>query len=254
MFVTVVHIIMPVPMLNILNGGKHAADSTDLQEFMIMPLGAETFAHALRMCSDIYHALKKLLQGKDLNVNIGDEGGFAPSLGALLAGWISPANSALASGMTLMVMFVSRVLDGLTGGNISVAQAYITDVTDEQNRARGLGMIGAAFGLGFIIGPAAGGALSQWGYSIPAFVATAVSLINWLAIFFFLPEGAELQSFEDSMVGDMLDLTKGVFQQEVVISKRVCLHRKASLSDSFINIIQYGPLFDRQHGCFFLRS
>ncbi len=73
-------ITLPVPMMNILNGGKHAADSTDLQEFMIVPLGANRFSNALRMCSDIYHALKKLLQSKGLNANIGDEGGFAPSL------------------------------------------------------------------------------------------------------------------------------------------------------------------------------
>ena len=61
----------------------------------------------------------------------------------------------------LVMLFAARILAGLTGGNISVAQAYITDVTDEKNRARGLGMIGAAFGLGFIIGPAVGGLLSQ---------------------------------------------------------------------------------------------
>jgi enolase len=71
---------LPVPMMNILNGGKHAADSTDFQEFMIVPLGAKRFSHALQMCSDIYHTLKKLLQSKGLNVNIGDEGGFAPAL------------------------------------------------------------------------------------------------------------------------------------------------------------------------------
>ncbi len=86
------------------------------------------------------------------------------------------------------VLFLSRVLDGLTGGNISVAQAYIADVTDEQNRARGLGLIGAAFGLGFIIGPAAGGALSQFGYNVPAFAAAAIALFNLTQIFFFLPE------------------------------------------------------------------
>ncbi len=71
---------LPVPMMNILNGGKHAADSTDFQEFMIVPLGAERFADALRMCAEIYHALKSVLQDKGLNTNIGDEGGFAPSL------------------------------------------------------------------------------------------------------------------------------------------------------------------------------
>jgi DHA1 family tetracycline resistance protein-like MFS transporter len=69
-----------------------------------------------------------------------------------------------------------------------VAQAYIADVTDEADRAKSLGLIGAAFGLGFILGPAAGGALSQWGYSVPAFVAALVSAVNLLSIFFFLPE------------------------------------------------------------------
>jgi len=71
---------LPVPMMNVINGGKHAADSTDLQEFMIMPLGAPIFSLAIRMCAEIYQALKKVLKGKKLNTNVGDEGGFAPSL------------------------------------------------------------------------------------------------------------------------------------------------------------------------------
>jgi enolase len=74
--------IMPVPLMNILNGGKHAADSTDLQEFMIAPAGAPTFREALRMGAEIYQALKKVLQSRNLNTNVGDEGGFAPSLGS----------------------------------------------------------------------------------------------------------------------------------------------------------------------------
>ena len=72
--------ILPVPMMNILNGGKHAADSTDLQEFMIMPVGAESFREALRWGSEIYHALKSVLKGKGYRTTVGDEGGFAPSL------------------------------------------------------------------------------------------------------------------------------------------------------------------------------
>ncbi|MDO9333153.1 MAG: phosphopyruvate hydratase [Dehalococcoidales bacterium] len=72
--------ILPVPLLNILNGGKHAADSTDLQEFMVVPAGAKTFHDSLRMGTEIYHALKKVLKDKGMNTNIGDEGGFAPSL------------------------------------------------------------------------------------------------------------------------------------------------------------------------------
>jgi len=72
---------------------------------------------------------------------------------------------------SLWLLFVARIADGITGGNISVAQAYIADVTNQKNRAKGLGLIGAAFGLGFIFGPATGGFLSQWGYAVPAFAA-----------------------------------------------------------------------------------
>jgi enolase len=71
---------LPVPMMNILNGGKHAANSTDLQEFMIMPAGASSFAECLRWSAEIYQSLKKVLSAKGLNTNVGDEGGFAPSL------------------------------------------------------------------------------------------------------------------------------------------------------------------------------
>jgi enolase len=72
--------LMPVPMMNILNGGKHASDSTDFQEFMILPVGASSFSEGLRMGAEIYHALKKVIKDKKLNTNVGDEGGFAPSL------------------------------------------------------------------------------------------------------------------------------------------------------------------------------
>jgi DHA1 family tetracycline resistance protein-like MFS transporter len=88
----------------------------------------------------------------------------------------------------LLVLFIARILDGLTGGNISVAQAYISDVTDAKDRSKGLGMIGAAFGLGFIIGPATGGLLSQWGYAVPAFVAAGLVTINLLMVALWLPE------------------------------------------------------------------
>ncbi|HEY64178.1 MAG TPA: phosphopyruvate hydratase [Caldilineae bacterium] len=71
---------LPVPMMNILNGGKHAVDSTDLQEFMIMPVGAESFSEALRWGAETYHALKKVLAKRGYSTNVGDEGGYAPSL------------------------------------------------------------------------------------------------------------------------------------------------------------------------------
>jgi len=72
--------ILPVPMMNILNGGKHADNNVDLQEFMIMPVGAKSFAQALRMGSETFHTLKKVLADKGLNTAVGDEGGFAPNL------------------------------------------------------------------------------------------------------------------------------------------------------------------------------
>ncbi|MEG0308209.1 MAG: phosphopyruvate hydratase [Clostridium sp.] len=72
--------VLPVPMMNILNGGSHADNNVDLQEFMVMPAGAESFSEALRMGSEVYHALKSILKAKGLSTGVGDEGGFAPDL------------------------------------------------------------------------------------------------------------------------------------------------------------------------------
>jgi DHA1 family tetracycline resistance protein-like MFS transporter len=93
----------------------------------------------------------------------------------------------------LWVLFASRIIDGITGGNLTVAQAYITDVTDNKSRAKGLGMIGAAFGLGFIIGPVTGGVLSQWGFAVPAFAAAGLSLVNLILVAAWLPESLTAQ-------------------------------------------------------------
>jgi len=71
---------LPVPLLNILNGGRHAADSTDFQEFMVVPAGATSFSQALRMGAEVYHSLKAVLKDRGLNTSVGDEGGFAPAL------------------------------------------------------------------------------------------------------------------------------------------------------------------------------
>ena len=72
--------VLPTPMMNILNGGKHADNTVNIQEFMIMPVGAKTFSECIRMCSEIYHTLKKVLKEKGLDTGVGDEGGFAPNL------------------------------------------------------------------------------------------------------------------------------------------------------------------------------
>ncbi|MGB9846285.1 MAG: phosphopyruvate hydratase, partial [Desulfotomaculales bacterium] len=73
---------LPVPMMNILNGGKHADNNVDIQEFMIMPVGADSFSSALRMGAEVFHHLKKVLQKRGLSTSVGDEGGFAPNLGS----------------------------------------------------------------------------------------------------------------------------------------------------------------------------
>ncbi|WP_448384853.1 MFS transporter [Fervidobacterium sp.] len=95
---------------------------------------------------------------------------------------------------SITVILLSRLIDGLTGGNITVAQSYISDFTDEKNRAKSLGLIGAAFGLGFILGPALGGFLSRWGFSVPAFFAAGLSFVNLMNIIFLLPDSKPAKS------------------------------------------------------------
>lgn len=155
----------------------------------LLPYYAETF-NASQTTTGILIASYALMQliGAPILGRLSDRFGrrpvllasvFGTFLGFLLLGF---ANS-------LWILFAGRILDGITGGNLSVAQAYISDVTDEKSRSKGLGMIGAAFGLGFIIGPAAGGLLSQWGgYALPAFVAASISFINLILIYAWLPE------------------------------------------------------------------
>ena len=89
---------------------------------------------------------------------------------------------------TLWMLFVGRILDGITGGNISTAQAYIADITTAENRAKGMGLIGAAFGLGFVFGPAIGGILSRWGVGVPFLFAAGLCFANAILLYFTLPE------------------------------------------------------------------
>ena len=89
---------------------------------------------------------------------------------------------------TLWMVFAGRILDGITGGNISTAQAYIADVTSLKNRAKGMGLIGAAFGIGFVLGPAIGGILSKFGNHVPFLFAAGMAFANAIALFIFLPE------------------------------------------------------------------
>jgi len=94
----------------------------------------------------------------------------------------------LATARVLPILFASRALDGITGGNISVAQAYIADITSAEERGKALGMIGAAFGLGFILGPVTGGLLSGISYAAPAWLGAALALTNAVLVATLLPE------------------------------------------------------------------
>ena len=89
---------------------------------------------------------------------------------------------------TLWMLFLGRIIDGISGGNISTAQAYIADVTTKENRAKGMGLIGAAFGLGFVFGPAIGGILSRWGINVPFLFAGGLAFANAILLYFTLPE------------------------------------------------------------------
>ncbi|MDQ3473678.1 MAG: MFS transporter [Acidobacteriota bacterium] len=89
---------------------------------------------------------------------------------------------------TLWMLFLGRILDGISGGNISTAQAYIADITTREDRAKGMGLLGAAFGLGFIFGPAIGGILSRWGIHVPFLFAAGLCFANAVLLYFTLPE------------------------------------------------------------------
>ncbi|OGM03211.1 hypothetical protein A2115_02790 [Candidatus Woesebacteria bacterium GWA1_41_8] len=94
----------------------------------------------------------------------------------------------LAIAGNIWIVFLSRLIDGITGGNISIAQAYVADVTTKQERAKGMGVLGAAFGLGFIFGPTIAGVLSPYGLAVPAYFAAAASFTTIFTTFFFLKE------------------------------------------------------------------
>lgn len=125
---------------------------------------------------------------------------FAPILGrlsdrygrrpVLLASIIGTGIGFLILGFatTLWMLFAGRILDGITGGNISTAQAYIADITTKENRAKGMGLVGAAFGLGFVFGPALGGILSRWGIGVPFMFAAGLAFSNAILLYFTLPE------------------------------------------------------------------
>ncbi len=122
----------------------------------------------------------------------------------IIAGLFASSFSYLIFGLaeTLFVLLASRIAAGAAGGTVSVAQAYVADYTEEEDRAHGLGLIGAASGLGVMLGPAIGGWFSQWGLGVPGFVAAALCLVNGVAAIFLLPESTYEASPEEHDRGE----------------------------------------------------
>ena len=154
----------------------------------VLPLYAERFGASpliIGLLLSSYSAMQALcapLLGK-----LSDRVGRRP---VLLISLLGTAAGFLLMGLanTLWLLFIARIIDGATGGNIAAAQAYIADVTRPEERSKGMGLIGAAFGLGFIFGPAIGGLLSHLSLSAPFFFAAALTAANAAALYFLLPE------------------------------------------------------------------
>jgi DHA1 family tetracycline resistance protein-like MFS transporter len=154
----------------------------------LLPYFAERFGATPTLTGLIFssYPLMQVIAAPILG-RLSDAWGRKPVLMLSIAGTVG-ALVLLGLSNSILVLFASRMLDGITGGNISVAQAYMTDVTSEKDRGQAFGLIGAAFGLGFILGPATGGVLSQFGQAVPPFVAAALALANLLLVLFVLPE------------------------------------------------------------------
>lgn len=126
----------------------------------------------------------------------------------IVAGLFASAVSYLIFGLaqTLAVLLLSRVAAGAAGGTISVAQAYVADSTEEENRAHGLGLIGAASGIGVMVGPAIGGYFSQWGLGAPGYVAAGLCALNGLAAMIYLPESRSQEERSEADRGEAATL------------------------------------------------
>jgi DHA1 family tetracycline resistance protein-like MFS transporter len=154
----------------------------------LLPFYAETFgAHAftVAMLSTSFSLMQFIFA--PLWGRLSDRIGRRP---IIVFGLLGSCISYLAFGLatSLTALFAARIFAGIAGANIPTAQAVVADVTTPENRAKGMGMIGAAFGLGFIFGPAIGGYMSRFGYAAPGFFASALSLANFIAAWFLLPE------------------------------------------------------------------
>lgn len=164
----------------------------------LVPFIAEKFGATPLMvgCLTASYAVCQLFSGPFLG-SLSDQRGRRI---VLLISQIGSAIGFLTMGLapTLGWLFFGRILDGLTAGNYSVAQAYIADITEPKDRAKSFGLLGVAFGIGFMFGPAAAGFLAQWGFHVPMIVAAGLALTSFLGTYLFLPEPPERQTNLDS--------------------------------------------------------
>jgi MFS transporter, DHA1 family, tetracycline resistance protein len=154
----------------------------------LLPFYAETFGASPLVIGLLFasFSISQLLASPFLG-GLSDRWGRRPVLiFSLLGTVVSFVMLALAGSLTML--FVARIVDGLSGGNIATARAYIGDITTEENRAKAFGLLGAAFGLGFIVGPALGAAFSRISYTAPIWAAAAITIVATAMAFFWLPE------------------------------------------------------------------
>src|SRR5476649_630798 len=154
----------------------------------LLPFYAETFGASPLVIGMLFgsFSLCQLIASPALG-DLSDRYGRRPVLVFSLAGTVvSFVMLAMAHSVTML--FLSRIVDGLSGGNVSTARAYVADVTEPKDRARAFGLIGAAFGLGFIIGPALSGVLAKVSYTAPIWAAAAITLVAMLMALIWLPE------------------------------------------------------------------
>lgn len=126
---------------------------------------------------------------------------------------------------TLAWLFIARIISGICGSSITVANAYIADISEAKDKAKNFGMIGAAFGLGFIVGPAIGGFLGEFGTRMPFLVAAILSLLNWLYGFFAIPESLAKEERRklDWKRANPMGTLKSIFQYKVLVGLVICL-------------------------------
>jgi DHA1 family tetracycline resistance protein-like MFS transporter len=153
---------------------------------------------------------------------------------------------------TLWMLFAGRILDGITGGNISTAQAYIADVTTHEERAKGMGLVGAAFGLGFVFGPFIGGVLSGWGISVPFFFAATLTFANAIMLLFLLPETVTKDHPARNTAGEsfLLRLSQALKNSQlslVILINFLLVTAFSIMTTVFALFTQYRFGYDAQH-------